>query len=238
MHLKFNLSFLKFVSTINLSMKNISKEDYLREIYKNEDSNGQTKANLIAEKLQVSNAAVTDMLKKLKSAGHIKYEPYHGVELTDKGREFAQKMVRRHRIWEVFLHQIVGLPWDKVHDEAQHLEHSGSDELINRLEEMLNFPAFDPHGDPIPSKSGIIPKQKKNVALTSLQQNQVGTVIRVNDFDSKFLSYLSKIGIKLNKEIKVCEVLNFDRSMLVKIEGKEINLSHKIAENIFVEIKK
>jgi len=146
-------------------MRNISKEDYLSEIYKNEDANGQIKANLIAEKLQISNAAVTDMLKKLKSDGHIKYEPYRGIELTARGREYAQNMVRRHRIWEVFLHQIVGLPWDKVHDEAHHLEHSGSDELINKMEEMLNFPAFDPHGDPIPSKSGMIPKQKKNVAL-------------------------------------------------------------------------
>lgn len=219
-------------------MINISKEDYLSEIYKNEDANGQIKANLIAEKLQISNAAVTDMLKKLKREGNIKYEPYRGIELTSRGREFAQNMVRRHRIWEVFLHQIVGLPWDKVHDEAHHLEHSGSDELINKMEEMLNFPAFDPHGDPIPSKSGMIPKQKKNVALTMLKQNQKGIVIRVNDFDSKFLSYLSKIGVELNKEIEVCEVLNFDKSLLVKINGKEINLSNKISANIFVEIKK
>jgi DtxR family transcriptional regulator, Mn-dependent transcriptional regulator len=229
---------LKFISTNYLNMKNISQEDYLSEIYKNEDSNSQIKANLIAEKLQISNAAVTDMLKKLKREGHIKYEPYRGVELTSQGREYARHMVRRHRIWEIFLHQIVGLPWDKVHDEAHHLEHSGSDELINKMEEMLNFPEFDPHGDPIPSKNGIVPKQKRNVALTSLKQNQKGIVIRVNDFDSKFLSYLSKIGIELSKEIEVCEVLNFDKSLLVKIDNKEINLSHTIAANIFVEIKK
>jgi len=219
-------------------MKNISKEDYLSEIYKNEDSNGQIKANLIAGKLQISNAAVTDMLKKLKREGHIKYEPYRGVELTLRGREYARNMVRRHRIWEVFLHQIVGLPWEKVHDEAHHLEHSGSDELINKMEEMLNFPAFDPHGDPIPSKNGLVPKQKKNVTLMSLKKNQKGIVIRVNDFDSNFLSYLSKIGVELNKEIEVCEVLNFDKSLLVKIDDKEINLSHIVAANIFVEIKK
>lgn len=219
-------------------MKNISKEDYLSEIYKNEDSNGQIKANIIAEKLQVSNAAVTDMLKKLKREGQIKYEPYRGVELTTKGKEYAKNMVRRHRIWEVFLHQIVGLPWDKVHHEAHHLEHSGSDELINRMEEMLDFPEFDPHGDPIPSKDGVVPKQKKNVALSSLKQNQKGIVIRVNDFDNNFLIYLSKIGIELKKEIKVCEVLNFDKSILVEIDGKKNNLSHTIAANIFVEIKK
>lgn len=219
-------------------MKNISKEDYLSEIYKNEDSNGQIKPNIIAEKLQVSNAAVTDMLKKLKNDGHVKYEPYKSVELTAQGRELARNMVRRHRIWEIFLHQIVGVPWDKVHDEAHNLEHSGSDELINRMEALLNFPEFDPHGDPIPSKNGVIPKQKKNVALASLKQNQVGIVVRVNDFDSNFLNYLSQVGIKLKKELLVCEVLNFDNSMLIKIDGKKVNLSHTIASNIFVEIKK
>jgi DtxR family transcriptional regulator, Mn-dependent transcriptional regulator len=218
-------------------MKNISKEDYLSEIYKNEVLNGHTKANLIAEKLRISNAAVTDMFKKLKREGHIKHEPYRGVELTTQGREYAQNMVRRHRIWELFLHQIVGLPWDKVHDEAHHLEHSGSDELINRMEEMLNYPTFDPHGDPIPSKNGIVPKQKKNVALSSLKQNQHGIVIRVNDFDNNFLTYLSNIGIELKKEIKVCELLNFDKSVLVEINGEKINLSQTIAANIFVRIK-
>lgn len=219
-------------------MKNISKEDYLSEIFKNEDSNGQIKPNVIAEKLQVSNAAVTDMLKKLKNDGHIKYEPYRSVELTEKGRELARNMVRRHRIWEIFLHQVVGLPWDKVHEEAHNLEHSGSDELINKMEVMLNFPEFDPHGDPIPSKNGIIPKHKKNVVLASLKKKQVGIVVRVNDFDSKFLSYLSQIGIKLKKELVVCEVLDFDNSMLIKIDGKKVNLSQTIASNIFVEIKK
>lgn len=219
-------------------MKHISKEDYLSEIYKNADSKGHTKAALLAEKLQVSNAAVTDMLKKLKSDGHIKYEPYRGVELTDKGKEYAKNMVRRHRIWEVFLHQIVGLPWDKVHDEAHNLEHSGSDELINKMEEMLNFPEFDPHGDPIPSKHGVLPRQKKNVALTGLQPDQKGKVSRVNDFDNNFLIYLSKIGVKLQKEIRVCEILSFDNSMLVEIDRKKVNLSHTIAANIFVEIVK
>lgn len=219
-------------------MKNISKEDYLSEIFKNEDSNGQIKPNVIAEKLQVSNAAVTDMLKKLRSDGHIKYEPYKSVELTPQGRELARNMVRRHRIWEIFLHQIVGLPWDKVHEEAHNLEHSGSDELINRMEALLNFPEFDPHGDPIPSKNGVIPKQKKNVTLASLKQDQVGIVVRVNDFDSSFLNYLSQIGIKLKKKLLVCEVLNFDNSMLIKIDGKKVILSHTIASNIFVEIKK
>jgi DtxR family Mn-dependent transcriptional regulator len=219
-------------------MQNISKEDYLSVIYKYPDKNGEIKANTIAEKLQVSNAAVTDMLKKLLKDGYIVYEKYKGIKLTSVGEEYAKNMVRRHRIWEVFLHQIVGLPWDQVHDEAHNLEHSCSDKLINRMEEMLDFPEFDPHGDPIPAKDGTVPKQKKTVPLTMLKPEQTGTVIRVNDFDNSFLSYISKIGVELNKEIYVKDVLDFDHSMFVVIGRKQVNISNTLAANIFVELKK
>lgn len=218
-------------------MNNISKEDYLSAIYKYRDKKGEIKANLIAEKLQVSNAAVSDMLKKLSSDGHIKYEPYRGIKLTNAGEEYAKKMVRRHRIWEVFLHQVVGLKWDEVHDEAHKLEHSTSDKLLNKMEEMLDFPEFDPHGDPIPSKDGLLPKQRKMVPLSILKEGQTGKVMRVNDFDNSFLQYISKIGIKLNRDITVKDVLDFDRSMFVLVEKKEINISNTIAANIFVEEK-
>ena len=216
-------------------MQNISKEDYLGIIYKYKEENGEVKANVIAEKLQVSNAAVTDMLKKLSKGKYIKYQPYKGIKLTNSGEDFARNIVRRHRIWEVFLHQIVGIPWDKVHDEAHNLEHSASDDLINRMEEMLNFPEFDPHGDPIPSKDGLVPQQKKSIPLSMLDKNDKGTVLRVNDFNNDFLKYISNIGIELGKEIKVKNVLGFDHSMLVSINKKEINISSTIAANIFVD---
>jgi DtxR family transcriptional regulator, Mn-dependent transcriptional regulator len=219
-------------------MQNISKEDYLSTIYKYRDKNGETKANKIAEKLQISNAAVSDMLKKLSKDKFIKYQKYKGIKLTTDGEEYARNIVRRHRIWEVFLRQIVGMPWDKVHDEAHNLEHSASDDLINRMEEMLDFPEYDPHGDPIPSKEGVVPKQKKSVALSLIGKNQIGIVRRVNDFDNGFLKYISKIGIDLGKEIFVKNVLNFDRSMIIKVDDKEVNISSTLAANIFVETKK
>jgi len=216
-------------------MQNISKEDYLSAIYKYRETDGNIKANRIAEKLSITNAAVTDMLKKLAKDGYVNYKRYQGIKLTVEGEDYAKSMVRRHRIWEVFLHQIVGIPWDKVHEEAHNLEHSASDELINRMEEMLDFPTFDPHGDPIPSKDGVLPEQKKNLPLSLLKAEHKGKVVRVNDFDDGFLNYLSKIGIELGKEIHVKEILEFDHSMLVGVDGKETNLSSKLAANIFVE---
>src|SRR5690606_402754 len=215
--------------------QNISKEDYLSVIFKHKNDDGEIKANAIADKLQISNAAVTDMLRKLSKDGYIVYKKYKGIKLTSEGEDYARNMVRRHRIWEVFLHQIVGLPWDKVHDEAHNLEHSSSDELINKMEEMLDFPEFDPHGDPIPGKDGKIPKQKKTVPLSLLKAGQTGVVIRVNDFDNSFLNYISKIGIELKKQIFIKDVLEFDHSMLVVIGKKEINISNTLAANIFVE---
>jgi DtxR family Mn-dependent transcriptional regulator len=141
-------------------MNNISQEDYLTAIFRNLDDAGEIKPNLLAEKLEISNAAVTDMLRKLSRDGFVDYKKYKSIKLTSEGESYAKNMLRRHRIWEVFLHQTLGMPWDKVHDEAEKLEHSSSDEIINLLEEFLDYPEVDPHGYPIPDKNGKIKKSK------------------------------------------------------------------------------
>ena len=174
------------------------------------------------------------MMKKLSRDGLVNYTRYKGIKLTGQGESYARNMVRRHRIWELFLQRIVGMPWDKVHDEAEHLEHSSSDELINRLEEMLDYPQFDPHGDPIPDKNGMLPKQKKMIPLSSIETGEMVEVVRVNDFDHSFLNYLSEIGLELNKKLLVKNILDFDKSMLISIDKSEINISNTIAANIFV----
>lgn len=217
-------------------MNNISKEDYLSVIYKYHDANGEIKPNSIAEKLSISNAAVTDMLKKLSKEKYIRYQKYKGVQLTKLGKDYAQNMVRRHRIWEVFLYKFLKMPWDKVHEEANRLEHSSSDELIDKLEELLDFPEYDPHGDPIPSREGKIPKMKKHIALSKLNEGESGKVIRVNDFDDKFLEYISELGIKLNEKITVKNKRDFDNSMLIQIKEGSWNVSEKLAENVFIEV--
>jgi len=215
-------------------MKNISKENYLSTIYRHRNNEGGIKAKQLAEQLEISNAAVTDMMKRLSRDGLVNYTRYKGIKLTGQGETYAKNMVRRHRIWELFLQRIVGMPWDKVHDEAENLEHSSSDELVNRLEVILDFPQFDPHGDPIPDKNGMLPKQKKMISLSMIRTGEIVKVVRVNDFDNDFLIYLSGIGIKLDKKLIIKDVLNFDKSMLVEIDGNEINISNTIAANIFV----
>lgn len=219
-------------------MQNISIEDYLSAIYKYRDDTGSIKPNLIAEKLGISNAAVTDMLRKLSREKFVNYEKYRSITLTEKGKTYARNMVRRHRIWEVFLNQVVGMPWDKVHDEAHRLEHSSSDELIDKMEEMLEFPEYDPHGDPIPTKEGKVPKLKKNIPLTMLKEGEKGKVIRVNDFDEGFLVYIAEIGIALNELIEMKTMRSFDKSMMINVGGKDFNISRKLAENVFVELIK
>ena len=216
-------------------MNNISQEDYLTAIFRNLDEAGEIKPNLLAEKLEISNAAVTDMLRKLSRDGFVDYKKYKSIKLTNNGESYAKNMLRRHRIWEVFLHQTLGMSWDKVHEEAEKLEHSSSDELINLLEEFLDYPEVDPHGYPIPDKNGKIKKSKSVVAITELSENDIAKVIRVNDDVKNLLSYITKIGISLGKEIIIKDKLEYDGSVLVKIDNKEMNISNKIASNIFVE---
>ena len=116
--------------------------------------------------LQVSPAAVTDKIKKLSDEKYLRYSKYKGVQLTDKGLAIGQNMVRRHRILELFLHEELGLTWKNVHEEAERLEHAVSDSLINRMESKLGFPKFDPHGDPIPSSDGVLPKHDRSLLLS------------------------------------------------------------------------
>ncbi len=217
-------------------MNNISQEDYLTTIFRNLNDDGEIKPNTLAEKLDISNAAVTDMLRKLSRDGLVNYKKYKGIRLTSEGEQYAKNMLRRHRLWEVFLHRMLGMPWDKVHDEAEKLEHSSSDELINLLEEFLEYPEVDPHGFPIPDKNGKIKKTKPVKSVNELKKNDSAIIIRVNDDVKNLLQYVSQIGIALGKEIIVKDKLEYDGSVIILIDKKEINISNKIASNIFVEV--
>ncbi len=216
----------------------ISIENYLNIIYKYRDAGGGIKGNVIAEQLNISGAAVSDMLKKLSRDKLIEYSPYKEIKLTPKGEAAAVNLVRRHRIWEKFLYEFVKMPWEQIHIEAERLEHHSSDLLIDRLEEMMHFPEFDPHGAPIPTKKGGMPKQKKLTALSDIPASAICTVRRVNDYDQAFLTFISSIGIELQKEITVVNRMTFDNSVVLKINGKQYTVSETVAKNIFVSVTK
>ncbi|MFZ1323224.1 MAG: metal-dependent transcriptional regulator [Ignavibacteria bacterium] len=210
-----------------------SLEDYLKNIYSIQTTDGKVTNMILAEKMNISPAAVSDMISKISKSGFIKNTPYKGFELTKKGERIAINLVRKHRLWEVFLVKNLEYPWEKVHSEAENLEHASSDELVLKLENFLGNPKFDPHGHPIPDKDGKIPESN----LTCLSELKVGdkAVIRqVSDESSEVLEYLSKAGLKLNDKIEIIEKIDFDNSIQIKLKSRNIFLSEKLSKNIFI----
>ncbi|KUG25794.1 mn-dependent transcriptional regulator mntr [hydrocarbon metagenome] len=217
-------------------MPTISKENYLKAVYSrvNEVGSGATTSSL-AEKLEISNAAISEMAKKLSDEGLITYEKYRGMELTGEGKKIALRVIRRHRLWELFLMNVLDLSWSEVHDEAENLEHSTSDYLIDKIDRYLGYPKFDPHGYPIPQKNGVIPKTPDLVKLKDAISGKKYKVSRVNDANNDMMIYLTKIGMSLSKEIEVVEKLAFDNSVIIKVDSERHSLSELVASNIFVE---
>lgn len=216
-------------------MSTVSKENYLKAVFSHSFEDGRNaNTSALAEKLEVSNAAISEMAKKLSDEGLLTYAKYKGVGLTGKGEKLALQVIRRHRLWELFLMEVLGLTWSEVHDEAENLEHSTSDFLIDKIDQFLGNPKFDPHGDPIPQKDGSIPKIPKYEALESAKIGERYLVARVNDSNNDLMNYISKIGIKLNKELTVVDKLNFDNSVIINIDGSNHSLSQFVAKNLFV----
>jgi DtxR family Mn-dependent transcriptional regulator len=211
-----------------------SEENYIKAIFHlSEDGDENISTNEIADAVQSKAASVTDMIKKLKQKGIITYEKYQGVRLTKAGDKIAKSIVRKHRLWEVFLTEKLNYSWDEVHDIAEQLEHIQSDELINRLDKFLGNPQFDPHGDPIPDSSGNM-KSFKHALLSKMKIGAKGKVVGVKDSSVKFLRYLDGIQINLGVEIEVLEIVEFDNSLIIKSGKKKITLSKMAAQNIFI----
>ena len=212
-----------------------SEENYIKAIYHLENiSNKGISTNAIAEKLETKASSVTDMIKKLSDKKLVVYKKYQGVTLTDFGKKTAANIVRKHRLWEVFLVEKLNFSWDEVHDVAEQLEHIKSQKLINQLDVLLGFPTHDPHGDPIPDKNGNINKVDKKI-LSSLSKNESGVCVGVKDSSSEFLQFLDKKNITLGKEIKVLEKEDFDNSLSIEVSGKKMSISHKIANNLYIK---
>lgn len=212
-----------------------AEENYIKSIFHiQSENNSEVNTNAIAESLKTSAASVSDMLKKLSKKGLLNYEKYKGVTLTGEGNLIATKIIRKHRLWEVFLVEKLQFNWDQVHEIAEELEHIQSPLLINRLDYFLGYPKNDPHGDPIPNENGEFEKSLK-ITLAEFQSNKTGTVIGVKDTDSKLLKYLDKIGIALGSKIEILEIMEFDQSIEIKLNNKSnVFLSNDIAKNIYL----
>jgi DtxR family transcriptional regulator, Mn-dependent transcriptional regulator len=212
----------------------ISEENYLKVIYHvSLVAPKGVSTNAIAGMLDTKASSVTDMLKKLADKNLVSYQKYQGVTLTDEGLYKAKMIVRKHRLWEVFLVEKLQFSWDEVHEIAEELEHIQSEPLIDKLDAFLGFPAFDPHGDPIPNAKGIINKVEKEL-LSEANLNQMYTCVGVKDSSTEFLQYLDKQQIALGSTIKILEKEPFDETLLVEINGKKLTISNKIATNLYI----
>lgn len=215
----------------------LSEEDYIKAIYHlGKEGSGNVSTNAIAERMETKPSSVTDMVQKLSEKGLVNYQKYKGAGLTEYGRKVALSIVRKHRLWEVFLVEKLDFSWDEVHDVAEQLEHIKSDELIDKLDRHLGYPRVDPHGDPIPSKEGEFKKSIKRL-LSEIGIGAKGTCVGVKDSSPPFLKFLDKNKIALGDIITVLDKEEFDGSLHIRIREKRIHISNQIATNLYLEVK-
>lgn len=213
-----------------------SEENYLKVIFQlSGQERERVSTNALAEKLSTKASSITDMLKKLSDKKYIAYTKYQGCELTARGESIAIQIIRKHRLWETFLVSKLSFGWDEVHDVAEQLEHIHSLKLIDKLDQFLDYPKFDPHGDPIPDKNGNITYRKSKIKLAESAVNALVEVVSVDEDSQLLLKYLDEIGLKLGSRIKIFERVSFDGSLKIEIiNGQKMYLSEKVAENIGV----
>lgn len=215
-----------------------AEENYLKAVLKIGDRDQHpVTTNAISQEMQTTAASVTDMLKRLAEKGLLNYEKYRGVTLTPEGRELAVQLIRRHRLWEVFLVDRLQFAWDEVHDLAEELEHINSDELMNRLDDYLGNPKFDPHGDPIPNADGKF-TLRIQVPLTELASGQQGVIVAVKEHSNAYLAHLNELGVAITGRVRVIEKFDYDDSMRVDLGGEPVSMSYKVARNILVKPQK
>lgn len=214
--------------------KNQSTEDYIKGIYQLQRHGAPATTSAIARLLRIGDGSVTGMVKKLSSNKLIRYEPYKGVSLTEAGSKLALNMVRRHRLWEMFLVKYLGYKWDEIHDEAERLEHATSDELTRRLDKLLGYPTVDPHGDPIPDVRGTL-RSPDSTALSSFGCDEVLRVVRVSDRHPDILHHATEVGLVLHRKLVIKRKMKFDGSLLIKVGTKQRYISQRMADAIFVE---
>jgi len=216
-------------------MPSISKENYIKAVYSLcQNNSGSVSTSALAAKLEITNAATSDMAKGLSKQGFIKYEKYKGVSLTQKGEKTAIEIIRKHRLWELFLMKSLELGWEEVHSEAEHLEHQTTEFLMNKIDDFLGNPKFDPHGEPIPQKDGTIPNMDAQIPLNKSKVGKEYVVKRVSDESKEVMDYFTEIGLNLNSKIKIKNFLKYDNSTIIELNDNVHSFSEKIGKRIFV----
>ena len=208
-------------------------ENYLKGIYELQSQGGKVSTSLLSDRLRVSSALVTEMLQRLAEDNLVDYTPYRGVALTSEGQRQALRVIRRHRLWELFLVEVLRFTWDEIHDEAERLEHIMSPRLEERIDAVLGHPRFDPHGHGIPSSDGLISPDSHPLLANALA-GSTATVARVSDENPEILQYLSKLGIGIGTPIEIVERISFDGSLRVRVGGNEQFISEKLAQHVSV----
>lgn len=211
-----------------------SIEDYLKAIYVLQSEGDTATTTNIASSLGVSSASVTNMLKRLAKMNLLEYESYKGAKLTITGTKIALEVLRHHRLLELYLKEVMGYSWDEVHDEAEKLEHHISEQFEDRIAELLNHPTHDPHGDPIPSKDGVVPEMAQ-LSISKAELNRTYLVGRVKDQDPELLRYLEKIGIIPGVKIEVLERAPFNGPIKIRLEeNDEQMLGNAVASEVYL----
>lgn len=211
-----------------------SVEDYVKAIYKLQDEARSVSTTLLARKIGATPAAATKMMKQLAEMKLIDYTPYHGVRVTEAGEKVALEVIRHHRLLELYLHQALGYSWDEVDAEAEKLEHHISEEFEDRIDRMLDYPAHDPHGDPIPTRDGTVAPNRG----TSLAESEPGervVIRRVRDSDPNVLRYLAQLGMRLHTEMEVQDKQPFNGPLTVTVGDRTHSLGRELAGHVFVE---
>ncbi len=216
-------------------MNSFTEENYLKAIYKLSLNGTQgVSTNAIADELSTKPSSVTDMIKKLAEKKLVSYQKYQGVNLTKKGRDIAISIIRNHRLWEVFLVEKLNFKWDEVHDLAEELEHINTHKLTERLDEFLDFPKFDPHGDPIPDKNGNI-IQHKDITLSDLKIGEKAVVVGVKEHSKSYLNYLEQLQLVLGAEVQIQDIVEFDATMRILVNNKQVIISNQASKNLIVK---
>ena len=217
-------------------MITLSEENYLKAILSiNLNTNNLVSTNEIANLLNTSAASVTEMIKKLQEKNLVVYEKYKGVKLSSIGSKKAIEVLRKHRLWETFLVKKLDFSWAEVHDVAEQLEHIKSQKLTDKLNHFLNYPKFDPHGEPIPTKNGLIPTTER-ITLHDMPLNSKGVIMGVSLDNREFLDYLTTLNISIGTNVHAIDRIPFDQSMKIKINSIFEHISKEIAQNILVKI--